>query len=68
MEFKIVDVPEMDYYHTDKDENGNSTPRGELWVRGPSIIKGYYKMPDKNKELMEGDWMKSGDIVMLTHP
>ena len=68
MEFKLVDVPEMDYYNTDKDEQGNPTPRGELWVRGPSIIKGYYKMPEKDKELMSGDWMMSGDIVMLTHP
>ena len=42
-EMKLVDVPEMNYLSTDTDENGNPEPRGEIWVRGPSIIKEYYK-------------------------
>ena len=67
-EFKLLDVPEMKYSHRDKDENGNSTPRGELWVRGPNVIRGYYKLPEKNKELLEDGWMKSGDIVQLSYP
>ncbi len=34
LEMKIVDIPEMDYLTTDKDDKGNPTPRGELCFRG----------------------------------
>ena len=67
-EFKLVDVPEMNYSHKDKDKNGNNSPRGELWIRGPNVIRGYYKLPEKTKELFEDGWMKSGDIVQLSYP
>ena len=35
----------MGYRSDDKDANGNSTPRGEIWLRGYGVILGYYKMP-----------------------
>ena len=58
----------MHYLHTDKDKNGNSSPRGELWILGPNVIQGYYKFPEKTKELFSDDgWMKSGDIVQLSY-
>lgn len=68
-EFKLVDVPHLDYYSTDKDEQGNPRPRGEIWVRGPNVIPGYYKKDDKNKETFTEDgWLKSGDIGMIILP
>jgi len=42
-EFKLVDVPELDYRVTDLDSNGKSMPRGEICMRGPGIFMGYYK-------------------------
>ena len=43
----------MNYLSTDKDENGNPSPRGESWVRGPNIIPGYFKLDQKNKETVD---------------
>jgi len=37
---------------------------GELWVRGPQVMKGYYNNPDSTRDtLMEGGWLRTGDIA-----
>lgn len=54
---------------TDKDAQGNLRPRGEIWVRGPNITKGYYKMDEKNLETFTEDgWLMSGDIAEMILP
>ncbi|KAI9489468.1 hypothetical protein BDB00DRAFT_613968 [Zychaea mexicana] len=58
IEFKLVDVPETDY----KAEHGI----GELLVRGPSLMHGYFQRPDLNKEAFDKDgWFKTGDVARL---
>lgn len=65
-EFKLVDIPEMNYTSKDVDAHGHPAPRGEIWVRGPNVIPGYYKQDDKNAETFTSDgWMKSGDVGMI---
>ena len=65
-DFKIIDVAEMSYTSKDKDAEGNPLPRGELWVRGYGVFKGYYKDEEKTKETLdENGWLKTGDIVQL---
>jgi acyl-CoA synthetase (AMP-forming)/AMP-acid ligase II len=39
---------------------------GELWVRGPNIMQGYWKQPDATTDTLVSDgWMRTGDIGYL---
>jgi len=50
------------------DENGNELPPGkigEIWVKGPGIMKGYWKKDDKTKEVIRDGWYNMGDMGYL---
>jgi len=50
------------------DESGRALPansRGELLVKGTSVIKGYWNRPDANAEAFTDRWLHTGDVAYL---
>ena len=50
------------------DEQGNEVPQGEvgeLAVKGPGVMKCYYKNPEATAECLHGDWLFTGDMARV---
>ncbi|MEH7225757.1 fatty acid--CoA ligase family protein [Bacillus sp. JJ1566] len=50
------------------DENGDEVPVGqvgELIVRGPNVMKGYYKMPEESDATIRNGWLYTGDLAKM---
>lgn len=52
-----------------KDDDGNSVPQGEsgeICIRGPNVMTGYYNQPEENAKAFTADgFMRTGDIGIM---
>ena len=56
-------------WNTKKESVGQLLPNceakivdNEIWVRGSSVMMGYYEMPDKTEEALKDGWLCTGDL------
>ncbi|WP_028635443.1 long-chain-fatty-acid--CoA ligase FadD2 [Pseudomonas parafulva] len=51
------------------DDEGNELPlgeRGELCIKGPQVMKGYWQQPEATAQALDADgWFKTGDIAVI---
>ena len=57
-EAKVVD-PDDDTKDLDVGEEG------ELLVRGPQVMRGYWKCDEENSDVLRGGWMHTGDLAFM---
>ena len=49
-------------------EDGKDVPegeQGEVWVKGPHIMKEYWNRPDATAETLVDGWLKTGDVASM---
>jgi len=60
-----IGIPVPSTYMRIVDDSGNSVPVGEvgeIQIKGPQVMKGYYNRPDETEQVLKDGWLTTGDI------
>jgi len=63
-----IGIPNASTYVRIVDDDGNPMPvgePGELIVKGPQVMKGYWNRPEATEEALEDGWFHTGDIAKM---
>ncbi len=48
---------------TDRDADHERT--GELWIKGPNVVRGYWRRPEETADAFTRGWLHTGDIARI---
>ena len=63
-----IPLPNTEVRIWNEEENrvATSEERGEIQVRGPQVMKGYYNRPEETAKTFQDEWLKTGDIGVMS--
>ncbi|HEY3211052.1 MAG TPA: long-chain fatty acid--CoA ligase [Actinomycetota bacterium] len=57
-------LPGVEIRLVDEDgEDAEEDDPGEIWVKGPNVFSGYWNRPDATAEVLDGEWLRTGDVA-----
>jgi long-chain acyl-CoA synthetase len=47
------------------DHSPDPTRKGELWIKGPNVVRGYWNRPDATASSFTNGWLHTGDVALI---
>lgn len=63
-----IPLPDTDCKIVDLDDPDREMPpeqRGELCIKGPQVMMGYWNRPEATAEMIRNEWLHTGDIAIM---